>query len=86
MNEKNRIRARMVELYGNQTGFARAAGVSVARVSRVLRGRRQMTPAERFHWAALLGLDESIFGSDPPGAGTEAGAGNASSAANSSRV
>lgn len=53
-NPNNKLKARMTEIYGGQWRFAQAAGEHESVVSKVIRGRRELSPEKRRHWAELL--------------------------------
>ncbi len=56
------LKLKIIEKYGSQFGFARAAGVNEATVSRVLRGHREIPRDEQNRWADLLDCKrEDIF-------------------------
>ena len=57
LEEKMRkeLKALIVSRYGNQADFAAAAKERESRVSRVIRGREELTPERAERWAAALG-------------------------------
>ena len=59
MNKK--LKAKIVEKYGTQFDFASAIGEHEAVVSRVVRGRRTLSEADRQRWARLLGADSDVI-------------------------
>ncbi len=52
----NKLKAKIVERYGTQADFAVKIGVDESVVSRVLRGRRYLTPEAGAKWARALGV------------------------------
>jgi len=57
-----KIKKRMVEKFGSQVDFAEAVGISETLVSKVVRGRRQLDPAQKAKWAEILGCQpEDVF-------------------------
>ena len=62
MMNKN-LKAEIVRKFGNQFLFSIFAEVHETEVSRVIRGRRSLSPENRVKWAQLLGLDpkDQIF-------------------------
>ena len=59
------LKARIVEKYGNQFGFAVAAGIHESLVSKVIQGRRNLNGDEQYRWAKILGTDPNeIFQGD----------------------
>ncbi len=60
MNKK--LKARIVEHYGTQFGFAQAIGEHESVISLVVRGRRSLSERQRQKWESALGCDLSNFG------------------------
>lgn len=52
------LKARIIQLFGSQFEFARAVGEHEATVSRVIRGRRDLSLEERMRWAIALDCDD----------------------------
>ena len=52
--EKNKLRGRIVEIFGSQAGFAEALGQQPATVSRKLNELRDLRRSEIEEWARLL--------------------------------
>ena len=48
------LKKRIVEMYQSQSSFGRIARVSDAVVSQVIRGRKELSPAEQERWALFL--------------------------------
>lgn len=55
--EKTKLKARIAEKYGTQQDFAKACGVSVASVSRFLKGERSWRGETVIKAARLLEID-----------------------------
>ncbi len=53
MNKK--LKGKIVEVYGTQADFAQKIKKDESYVSRVVRGRRNITESEQDSWAGLLG-------------------------------
>ncbi len=52
--ENRRLKAKIIELFGTQGDFAVAINTSEWVVSRVVRGRRELTDDEKAQWARTL--------------------------------
>ena len=52
MNRK--LRAKIVEVFGTQSDFAQAVNEDETYVSRIVRGRRSLTPERAKKWAEAL--------------------------------
>ncbi|MEI7636316.1 MAG: hypothetical protein WCJ37_03360 [Syntrophus sp. (in: bacteria)] len=60
-----KLKERIAEKYGTQSDFAIVLRGHESDVSRVIRGRRTLTEAERQMWADLLGADRAeLFGEE----------------------
>lgn len=60
-----KLKARIIETYGDQTAFARLLGIREDRLSKIIHGRIQPRPEEVERIASLLKVSEEIFlGSD----------------------
>ena len=57
---KRNLKAQMVKVFGAQDGFAKDAGVHPSRVSLVVSGRFNLTPAEKRAWARRLQYEGDI--------------------------
>ena len=56
------LKRRISETFGSQCGFAEALGIAEASVSRVIRGRKELSKSERQRWAGWLRCKpEDIF-------------------------
>ena len=56
------LKARIIERYGSQSNFAFATRTDEAIISKIVRGRRKPTEAQRVTWAGLLGADvDTLF-------------------------
>lgn len=57
-----RLKARIIELFGTQSDFARAIKEDETLVSRIIRGRRSLDPDQMEKWAvALDSKPEQLF-------------------------
>lgn len=54
--DRNKLRGKIVEMYGTQEKFAEALGVMSATVSQKLKNKREMTRADILKWAELLNI------------------------------
>jgi|APSaa5957512622_1039677.scaffolds.fasta_scaffold08511_3 plasmid maintenance system antidote protein VapI len=59
MNRK--LKLKIIERFGTQSDFAQAASLDDATVSRVVRGRRELSVEEKARWAKLLKTETSVF-------------------------
>lgn len=59
MNKK--LKARIFDQYGTQADFAQKIGVQESFVSRIIRGRRSLSPEELKRWSKALGCDPSFL-------------------------
>jgi transcriptional regulator with XRE-family HTH domain len=63
MEINKRLKARIIEIHGSQTDFADELGVAESVVSRIVRGRRELSPEMKKAWAARLDCKvKDIFG------------------------
>ncbi|MFC1827095.1 DUF739 family protein [Thermodesulfobacteriota bacterium] len=63
MNQK--LKGKIIEVYGTQADFAQAINKDESFVSRIIRKRRNLTEEEQQHWADLLGcMADTIFTQD----------------------
>ncbi len=51
------LRVAIIRKFGNQGNFAHAAKIDEPTVSRVVRGRKQLSEQEKARWAGLLGCE-----------------------------
>ena len=56
-----RLKEAILRSYGTQVDFARAVGISDSVVSRVVRGRKELSEEERKKWTKLLNEKGSMF-------------------------
>lgn len=56
-----RLKAKIIERFGTQADFAQAANVDDTIVSRVIRGRRQLSAREQARWSKLLKIENDVF-------------------------
>jgi len=59
MNKK--LKAIIIEQYGSQADFAQKIGVDEPKVSRIIRGRRSLSPEDLQRWSKVLGCDPSLL-------------------------
>ena len=59
MNRK--LKARIVETYGSQADFAAALRIDESIVSRIIRGRRVLSPEDTEKWARILDIDPAVI-------------------------
>ncbi len=63
--ENRVLKAKIIELFGTQADFAVATGISEPVVSRVIRGRRELTDDEKHQWARMLkAKPKELFGAN----------------------
>jgi DNA-binding transcriptional regulator YdaS (Cro superfamily) len=55
------LKAKIVEVFGSQADFAQEINVDESIVSRVIRGRRTLSPTGREKWCKVLKCDPSII-------------------------
>lgn len=55
------LKALIISRYGSQADFAAAANEREARVSRVIRGREELTQKRAERWAAALGCEVGVL-------------------------
>ena len=59
------LKMRIIEIFDTQADFAQALGMDESFISRVIRGRRTLDPADQNRWAKVLKCkSENIFGSE----------------------
>jgi transcriptional regulator with XRE-family HTH domain len=51
-----KLKGKIIEVYGTQADFAQRINKDESYVSRVVRGRRNITQNEQDNWAGLLGV------------------------------
>jgi len=52
-----KLKFRIIELFGNQANFAQRMGLQESLVSRVVRGRRNLSKKDQKKWAKILRQD-----------------------------
>ena len=57
--DRRKLNARMIEIYGGQWRFANAINEHESTVSKILLGRRELSPEKRKIWAKALNIKES---------------------------
>jgi plasmid maintenance system antidote protein VapI len=55
------LKAKIIERYGSQADFAHSMRVDESLVSRIIRGRRSLSPEDVKRWSEALGCDPSIL-------------------------
>jgi len=58
---KRRLKARIIEQYGTQADFAQRIMFDESLVSRIIRGRRSLSPEDAKRWSKALKCDPSIL-------------------------
>ena len=56
-----KLKIRILEKYGSQVDFAQTLGICESGVSKILNGRRQLSPEQQARWAVLLNCSINIF-------------------------
>ena len=56
-----RLKGKIVEIFGSQADFAQKAMVDETIVSRVIRGRRDLSEEEKARWAKILDTGTEVF-------------------------
>ena len=59
MNKK--LKAKIIERFGSQADFAQEIQVDESIVSRIVRGRRVLSPEDQVMWCEVLKCDPSIL-------------------------
>jgi len=59
MNRK--LKARIVEAFGSAADFAQAMKLDESVISRVVHGRRSLSPEDVEKWSRVLGCDPKVF-------------------------
>lgn len=59
MNKK--LKAKIVERFGSQADFAQELQVDESIISRIVRGRRVLSPEDQVTWCKVLKCDASIL-------------------------
>jgi len=55
------LKARIIERFGSQADFAERVMVDESKVSRIIRGRRSLSPEDVRRWSKALGCDPSLL-------------------------
>jgi len=55
------LKAKIVERFGSQADFAQKIQVDESVISRVVRGRRSLTPEDQARWCRFLKCDPSLL-------------------------
>lgn len=58
----NKLRGRIVEVFGTQAAFAKALGISRNSVSKKLAGKTEFSQSDVERWAKLLGIEKWEYG------------------------
>lgn len=61
MEMNRRLKAKIIERFGSQADFSQKIGVDESVISRVIRGRRVLSPEDQAKWSKVLGCDPSIM-------------------------
>ena len=56
------LKAKIIENFGTQADFAQEIKVDESIVSRIVRGRRVLSPEDQSKWVKVLNCDPSILG------------------------
>lgn len=59
MNKK--LKAKIIEKFGSQADFAQKIQVDESMISRIVRGRRVLSPEDRDIWSRVLKCDPCIL-------------------------
>jgi len=59
MNKK--LKAKIIEQFGSQADFAQEIQVDESIISRIVRGRRVLSPEDQARWCEVLKCDPSIL-------------------------
>ena len=59
MNKK--LKAKIIEQFGSQADFAQEIQVDESIISRIVRGRRVLSPEDQAMWCRILECDPSIL-------------------------
>jgi plasmid maintenance system antidote protein VapI len=59
MNKK--LKAKIIERFGSQADFAQEIQVDESIISRIVRGRRVLSPEDQSKWVKVLKCDPSIL-------------------------
>lgn len=59
MNRK--LKAKIIEEFGSQADFAQKIQVDESIISRIVRGRRVLSPEDRAEWCKVLKCDPSLL-------------------------
>ncbi len=59
MNKK--LKAKIIEKFGSQADFAQEIQVDESIISRIVRGRRVLSPEDQAKWLKVLKCDASIL-------------------------
>ena len=55
------LRLQIIKKFDTQSDFAVAAGCDDTMVSKIVNGRRQLSPEQQARWAKLLGCKTNVF-------------------------
>jgi DNA-binding transcriptional regulator YdaS (Cro superfamily) len=56
-----KLKAKIIERFGSQFVFSQELGVHESEVSKIIRGRHQLSPEKKERWCSVLGCNETIF-------------------------
>ena len=57
----NKLKAKIIERFGSQADFAQEIQVDESIVSRIVRGRRVLSPEDQATWCKVLDCDPSLL-------------------------
>lgn len=55
----NKLKGKMIEKFGSQKAFAKAAGISIGCLSYKMNGKRTITYADIVKWSNLLEIEQN---------------------------
>lgn len=58
----NKLKGKMIEKFGSQKAFAKAAGISIGCLSYKMNGKRKITYSDVVEWSNLLGIEQKDIG------------------------
>lgn len=58
----NKLRGRIVELYGSQVEFSKKIGLTPVSISKKLNGKTEFSQSDIEHWAEALVIERVDFG------------------------
>lgn len=58
----NKLKGRIIELYGTQGNFAKRVGISKNSMSKKLTGKTEFSQKDIIQWSVLLNLNKNEYG------------------------